>query len=392
MKAIAIAPNLLFIPRLFEMMEVPSELPKLSEVDINFYDERSGYKKTALSFMRERYKRALSFSWEECVQVSLVCNFTCLGSCSYCYAKRTIRRPNEIDLDVLLSFLHKLPRLQEVIIYGGEPLLYRRLSDLVSSLSCKVHLVTGLMVGEERFRLLESLLDKIPTLSVTVSLDPQTTPYHRKWSSVSTFDLVLNRFLWLSRNFGVRVGVRSTLVPDASIDLRRFVDSIWLFGPRLVNLSLQEGVEFSPQLLELLGQQLLTILDEDSCNYIAPLNRFYIDFDQPHQYINWFGECSQLFSSVTIDPYGRLRGCSEIPTINDNELVVDETTLDKLRVVRTRVSEDCILCDYLLLCGGGCYALGNTKSRCTWYKLHMKLALLLSYEGKLHYRNVTYGD
>jgi len=332
-------------------------------------------------------KRAQGLVSPHVYDILLYVNHDCRGRCSYCYEYPARDRRKYMTREVLRRTLQRLTpwlqSLKKVWVLGGEPFLHTGLKDLLDVFSeqkVSINVSTGLMYLDDG--LVDEVMKK-KNAELTVVLD---YPFGKtRYDYNGEFFPYIDRAVSLLTHYQGRVQVGSVISPMAHniSGLRK-----WLVSNtgRLPDVSLfieSSGKDLMPVMNDVLRDCYEWILEheQNGIPLYAPLRNLVNTF-RPESNIDavcsTWGKCSMLYVSIGIDSDGTLLACPSGNFAGEEEGIFGFESLDRiptaLKERRQRLHTECTECDYLPLCGGGCYKT-FMPAYCEWQKFNASAAL-----------------
>lgn len=172
----------------------------------------------SLSIYREENIMSVTIKYVE-IDVTDACNM----ACKHCYKSK--KKKNEyLSPDLIIDFLNMLGEKQEIsniVISGGEPLLYPEITYLLRYLNGKYNIrlnSNGVLIHEhiDLFRSLEKF-------KLQISLDGYDRKSYFEMRQLDVFQRVLSNAM-LCKNNGINVDFRTTLGRDNINDYHKFIE------------------------------------------------------------------------------------------------------------------------------------------------------------------------
>lgn len=346
-------------------------------------------------------KRGELLSAPSVYDILLFVNHECLGSCSYCYEMPARNPQKRLSVETLKRSLQRLCskncRLNTVWVLGGEPFLHcnlKNLLDVFDEDTVNIYISTGLMYRDERA--VEEIMTKKNVRLITV-LD---YPFGRtRLDRNGVFLPYIDRGLALLERYRGRVQVGSVITPQTHdiTGFRKWLISNVGYMPK-VSLYLESSGKGLPPVMERViaqCQEWIVESEKTGIPLYAPLRNLVDALKRGGMSVLFpvWGKCSMLYASIGIDADGTLLACPSGKFAGEEEGIFGFTSLDSipqpLQERRQRLHIECTRCDYLLLCGGGCYKT-FIPAYCDWQKFNATAGLyfyLKETRGKNHARN-----
>lgn len=302
---------------------------------------------------------------------TLGCNF----NCPYCYEgnKSFDRMSNEVQ-SAIIRFVEKHQQLQNLSVcwFGGEPLLcdeiiYKMSEELISLCEKNKCTYTASLVTNGWFLTSEvaQRLKDLRVAMVQVTLDGTAESHNARRclkDGSGTFDRILENVIQASEflPISIRINVDKSNA-DSVIQLYELLNQQQLLGKIQPYLGQVRGdteacADFSPNCYDAASFSTLEIkLHQDLVMKGIPSRPLY-----PRFLTNFCG--ANLLHAYTIDPWGWLYKCwSTIGNENDrvgNVLYDDPTKLSTRAIKWLNIQPfdvpECVKCDVLPICSGGC--------------------------------------
>lgn len=159
------------------------------------------------------------------IDVTDACNM----ACKHCYKNRE-KKNAHLSLELIINFLNMLDEKQEIsniVISGGEPLLYPKIEELLRCLNGKynIRLNSNGILTHKYIELFKSLYK----FKLQISLDGYDRESYLKMRQQDVFQKVLSNAI-LCKNNGINIDFRTTLGRDNIQEYHRFIDISNLYG------------------------------------------------------------------------------------------------------------------------------------------------------------------
>lgn len=301
-------------------------------------------------------------------RMDLALTYRCNNDCSHCYNARSRRFP-ELDLPAWKRIIDKVwgLRIPHVVFTGGEPTLYKHLSELVAYAE-ETGLITGLNTNGRRLAeqgflkdLVEAGLDHVQITfeSHDPAIHNQMVQAQGAWEeTVAGLRNALDTPLYLMTNTTLLTHNVDTLEETLEFLAELGVPTIGLNAliyagkGKFVNTGLKE--EDLPDLLELARS--ITQRNHQRLIWYTPTQ--YCHFN-PVQLDLGVKGCTAALYNMCIEPNGDVLPCQSYyqslgNLLKDEWASIWEHPLALSLRNRTDIPEGCRSCEFLPECGGGC--------------------------------------
>lgn len=285
----------------------------------------------------------------------------CNLRCKHCYLSAGIGKKQELDYDRLINFLDELYQLNgktEVVISGGEPLLYKNIFKLlkyIKELGHKLVLFTnGILIDKDNIKILKEYVDEIQISMEGITKNGYESVRGKNTYKklLSTIDLIKLEQIPLT----LAITVLDSVIDDVEENLFEFLENINL---EKINIRINDNIEYKGNAINLDKSNFETnILKKEKMNNIMKKlssNGYNIDLTKDRNIK--FSNCG-IGTNVIINYDEKIYPCSEYDVeffdMNENPKTIiqefnklnEETNIDEIKY--------CNNCELKLICNGGC--------------------------------------
>ncbi len=310
--------------------------------------------------------------------VTTECNFRC----KHCYSNAGKKLPDELNHEEALALVDELKRsgIFRLFIAGGEPLMREDLWDIFRKASENeiptVMNTNGYLIDDEiSQRLSQCNLDMI-----TISLDGSVPATHEEFRGMKgSFKRAVDS-LTLLRQHGVNATVGCVLHRKNVSEMPGLIDLCIECGVRSLNIMRIAPVgratlsdEFSltfpmyEEIIQSLQETYPGVKDQIALVSNDPIVSTWLGLQQPHEKKNPKGHyCHAASFSGYIQANGDVFPCGYFPVVLGNvrnsslKAIWTSSEAGRIRKLTSQLPPECLECEYLAYCRGGCRGVAYT--------------------------------
>lgn len=316
------------------------------------------------------------------------CTLKCNMNCIHCGAYSNKPKPNELTKEEMLKLLKELSEygVERFLITGGEPLLRNDIFEILKEakeLGLKTGFSTnGYFVSNHNIQKIVQFTD-----SIQVSVDGIGKTHNSFRKTSGAFDKAVNAMKLLRENNCKQVCMTSTITPlnfhelEGLYNLAKEYADVWRIGSAMPigKSSKNDSLFLSSKQLKLLMDFIVEKMKNKFPILLGENLGYLGNYYDKRIHRNDFFFCGIGITSCCIGADGKVRGCPELPSINEfivgdlREKTFKEIWENSFEEYRdetySRVPQDCLKCNDLDLCRGGCQVMRLKDIHCTKKKL-----------------------
>jgi radical SAM protein with 4Fe4S-binding SPASM domain len=299
----------------------------------------------------------------------------CNLNCRYCREKRTDNLP-DLDIQEIKKIIDQFAdvKVKMVAIAGGEPLLFRKLPEVLAYMKGKVSEIgittNGTLISKRNIGLIKEYVD-----GVQISIDGSTPAIHDYYRGAGSFEKMMKGMNLLLEN-DVKVFPRFTIGQENKNDVESYVRLINSLGIKSAYLRRTIPCGNSKNSISLSASELYNIfkiafevghslnMHIGSADYFSQL---YFDqkernkaeknlLERPNQILSG---CSIGIEAFYLAQNGQILFCPYLPVYcgdmtkqHISDIWKESKMLDISRNLRWNKEGKCSTCKYLMCCGG----------------------------------------
>ncbi|MFR6018313.1 MAG: radical SAM protein [Paraclostridium sordellii] len=285
----------------------------------------------------------------------------CNLRCKHCYMSAGLKENKELNYEDIINFINKLNEINgktDIVISGGEPLMYKDLFKLlkcIKQLNNKVILFTnGLLINEDNIKILKEYVDEIQ-----ISMEGITRNSYELIRGKNTYDKFMSSINLIKREnipLTLAITVIDIVVDDIQNELINFLN---ILDFKKLNVRINDNVEQKGNAIHLNNSnfKININLKNKVTDIIKQLNKSGYNIQTSKARNIQFSNCG-IGTSIIINYDGNIYPCAEydikfFDIYEEPKKIIDE--FNKLNnITGLNCIELCKSCELRLLCNGGC--------------------------------------
>lgn len=285
----------------------------------------------------------------------------CNLRCKHCYMSAGFGEKKELCKEKLLLFIEEITTLNgatDIIISGGEPLLYKDLFDIIitcKQLGHKVTLFTnGLLINESNIEFISNNVDE-----VQVSMEGISCKFYEKIRGQGNYEHLINTLMLLKiKNVPITLAI--TVLDDVLDDVKENIISfLKKINFRYINVRINDQIELKGNMLLYDNRQIIDE-KEKKLSVIGIMKELvengYSVINEKERNIH-FSNCG-IGTSININYDGKIYPCSEFGCDFYDLDTSPKYIIDRFNAINEKSSVEfmdfCTECEVKFICNGGC--------------------------------------
>lgn len=310
------------------------------------------------------------------INVTNRCNLRCL----HCFRNAGKVMNNELSTKEIFRVLDEFERLggSELVISGGEPLLRKKLLDILKYAKGKVQKVKLVTNGTVLSYEIAQALKKLEPIYIQVSVDGATENTNDKIRGKGSFQQAIDGVKNLKRaNFKHMLALSMTIMKSNLHEIEKFVDLAQSLEVPMIHFPIFQNIGRGAENVEILGLtpkdmihalgHLIDVQSDDSIKIEFSLT------PETFQYIKGYQRdyCGAGIALWNIEPDGRVTPCAGLTdekftagSIREqslSEIIHTSIIGEKFRSLHVYQTPKCAVCELRFICGGGCHVDNHTR-------------------------------